>query len=150
LVIDADALNLLAAKPDLLRLLPAGSILTPHIKEFTRLVGEAANGQDRYDQLRDFALQHQCIVVLKDAHTCIATPTGERYFNTSGNPGMATGGMGDVLTGIIAGLLAQGYTPLAAALLGVYFHGRAGDTVAEQRGQAALLASDVVEALRIE
>jgi NAD(P)H-hydrate epimerase len=149
-VLDADALNLLAAKPDLLKLLPSGSILTPHIKEFTRLAGEAANGKDRYHQLRDFARQHRCIVVLKDAHTCIATPTGERYFNTSGNPGMATGGMGDVLTGIITGLLAQGYEPLEAALLGVYFHGRAGDAVAEQRGQAALLASDVAEALRIE
>jgi NAD(P)H-hydrate epimerase len=150
LVLDADALNLLAAKPDLLGLLPAGSILTPHIKEFTRLVGEAANGQDCYHQLRDFARRHRCIVVLKDAHTCIATPSGERYFNTSGNPGMATGGMGDVLTGVITGLLAQGYEPLEAALLGVYYHGLAGDVVAEQRGQAALLASDVVEALRIE
>jgi NAD(P)H-hydrate epimerase len=149
-VLDADALNLLAAKPDLLALLPAGSILTPHIKEFTRLAGEAANGQDRYHQLRNFARQHSCVVVLKDAHTCVATPDGDRYFNTSGNPGMATGGTGDVLTGIITGLLAQGYEPVEAALLGVYFHGRAGDAVAAQRGQAALLASDMVEALRIE
>jgi NAD(P)H-hydrate epimerase len=150
LVIDADALNLMAANPTLLEFLPPGAILTPHIKELTRLAGTAANGQNRYYQVRDFARQHQCIVVLKDAHTCIATPSGERYFNTSGNPGMATGGMGDVLTGVITGLLAQGYEPLDAALLGVYFHGLAGDVVAEQRGQAALLASDVVEALRIE
>ncbi len=150
IVIDADALNLLATDRTLLALLPPGAILTPHIKEFARLTGAAANGEDRYDQARDFARQHQCIVVLKDAHTCITAPSGERYFNTSGNPGMATGGMGDVLTGIITGLLAQGYEPLEAALIGVYFHGRAGDAVAEYRGQAALLASDVAQALRIE
>lgn len=150
LVLDADALNLLAADNSLLKLLPSGSILTPHVKEFARLAGAAGNGQERYGQVRDFARQHQCIVVLKDAHTCIASPSGERYFNSSGNPGMATGGTGDVLTGVITGLLAQGYEPVEAALIGVYFHGRAGDAVAAQRGQAALAASDLAEALRIE
>jgi ADP-dependent NAD(P)H-hydrate dehydratase / NAD(P)H-hydrate epimerase len=97
-----------------------------------------------------FSKEHQCIVVLKNAYTAISSPEGNLYFNTSGNQGMATGGSGDVLTGVITGLLAQNYLPLHAALLGVYFHGKAGDEAACKKGYNALIASDIIDALRIE
>lgn len=150
LVIDADALNLLAVNLEILKQLASNSILTPHIKEFDRLVGASENSMERFDKLRDFSTTHQCIVVLKDAHTAIATPDENIYFNTTGNPGMATGGSGDVLTGIITGLLAQGYAPRDAALLGVYFHGLAGDRAADIHGQMAMLASDIIDNLYLE
>lgn len=150
LVIDADALNLLAVNPEMLKQLASNSILTPHIKEFDRLVGASENSMERFDKLRDFSTTHQCIMILKDAHTAIATPDGNIYFNTTGNPGMATGGSGDVLTGIITGLLAQGYAPRDAALLGVYFHGLAGDRAADIHGQMAMLASDIIDNLYFE
>lgn len=147
LVIDADGLNLLSENRDLLRRLPPDTILTPHPKEFERLAGEADNDFDRLELLKDFAATQRVYVVLKGANTAIATPDGTVYFNSTGNPGMATGGTGDVLTGMITALLAQSYTPLEAALIGVYQHGRAGDKAAAQRGQSAMIASDLVEAI---
>ena len=143
LVLDADALNLVAAKK-MLSSLPPGTILTPHIGEFDRLFGPHENNFQRFETLRDKALEYNCIIVLKGAHTMVASPDdGLLSFNSTGNPGMATGGSGDVLTGIITGLLAQGYHPLVAALIAVYFHGLAGNDAANQKGENALIASDL-------
>lgn len=148
MVIDADALNLLAANRYLLGKLPGHSILTPHPKEFERLTQAWENDYQKLDLLRDFARSYGVVVVLKGAHTAIATPDGDVHFNATGNPGLSTGGTGDVLTGMLTALLAQGYDPVEAAVLGVYMHGLAGDRVAQQRGQIGMTASDVIEALR--
>ncbi|WP_020606140.1 bifunctional ADP-dependent NAD(P)H-hydrate dehydratase/NAD(P)H-hydrate epimerase [Spirosoma spitsbergense] len=148
MVIDADALNLLAENRELLKKLPPDSILTPHPKEFERLTNKWDNDYQKLDMLRQFAQTYKIVVVLKGAHTAVATPGGDIHFNSTGNPGLSTGGTGDVLTGILTALLAQGYDPIEAAVLGVYAHGLAGDRVAEQRGQTGMIASDVIEALR--
>ncbi len=150
IVIDADGLNIISENKKLLNLVPKNSILTPHIKEFEQLFGISQDSYSRFEKQRELSVKHQCIIVLKDAHTCISSPNGNLYFNTSGNPGMATGGSGDVLTGIITGLLAQGYQPINAALLAVYFHGLAGDKASKTKGQNAIMASDIVDNLRIE
>ena len=144
LVLDADALNLLSQDLSLLELLPPNSILTPHPKEFERLTSPSADSFERLRRAQVFAQQHKCFVVLKEAYTCTCTPEGTCYFNTTGNAGMATGGTGDVLTGILTSLMAQGYEPLHACLLGVYLHGLAGNISREQVGEHALIASDVV------
>jgi NAD(P)H-hydrate epimerase len=144
LVIDADALNILGANRELLDLLPPDTLLTPHPKEFERLTESARDDYHRLELLRDFARQRHCYCVLKGAHTALATPEGTLYFNSTGNPGMATGGSGDVLTGLLLALRAdQRLTPLDAALLGLYAHGRAGDLAAEETGQAGLVAGDI-------
>lgn len=150
LVLDADAINILSENVDLLGLLPENTILTPHIKEFDRLVGKSENTIERLRKQREFSVKYKAIVVLKDANTCISSIDGKQFFNTSGNPGMATGGSGDVLTGVITGLLAQKYEPLAAALIAVYFHGFAGDLACKKRGANAVIASDIYNHLRIE
>ena len=150
IVIDADALNLLAENRDLLKKLPPDSILTPHPKEFERLTKKWDNDYQKLDMLRQFAQTYKVVVVLKGAHTAVATPGGDVHFNSTGNPGLSTGGTGDVLTGVLTALLAQGYDPIEAAVLGVFAHGLAGDRVAEQRGQTGMIASDIIEALRWE
>jgi len=150
MVIDADALNLIAENPAMLKDIPKDAILTPHIREFERLVGNWNTLEERFEKQKKFAEKYQCILVLKDAETCICSPLGDIYINTIGNAGMATGGSGDVLTGIITGLLGQGYLPLHAALIGVYFHAKAGDAAAEIKGKNALIASDIIEHLKIE
>ncbi|RNI32534.1 NAD(P)H-hydrate dehydratase [Rufibacter immobilis] len=147
LVLDADALNLVATDRLLRQHLPPHSILTPHPKEFERLTGPATDDFHRLQLLKEFCAQYQCYVVLKGAHTCIGTPAGEFYFNTTGNPGMATGGTGDVLTGILTGLRAQGYSALEACQLGVYLHGLAGNLAAQAEGQISLIASDLYKYL---
>jgi hydroxyethylthiazole kinase-like uncharacterized protein yjeF len=147
LVIDADGLNILSAHPEWYELLPPGTILTPHPREFDRLAGESRNGYERHMKQRDFARRYQVIVVLKGACTGIASPDGSYWFNTTGNPGMATGGSGDVLTGLITGLLAQGLKPLDAALAGVYLHGLAGDLATGESSQEALIAGDMISYL---
>lgn len=144
LVLDADALNIIAAHPHLFALIPRNSILTPHPKEFERLFGKTQNEFERLNLLKAKAKALGVYILLKGGNTCIASPTGNCYFNTTGNPGMGTAGMGDVLTGMLVGLLAQGYSPLAACQLGVYLHGLAGDLAAEQHSQAALVASDLI------
>ncbi|MFD2785886.1 NAD(P)H-hydrate dehydratase [Hymenobacter rubripertinctus] len=146
LVIDADALNLLGANPELQSLLPPGSLLTPHPKEFERLVGEPARDDyHRLEQLRSFANHTGCYCVLKGAYTALATPAGHIFFNSTGNPGMATGGSGDVLTGLLLALHAdQRLSPLDAALLGLHAHGRAADLALPHTGHAGLLASDII------
>jgi NAD(P)H-hydrate epimerase len=147
MVIDADALNILAAEPSLLEGLPPYSILTPHPKEFERLFGPAANDFERLQQALDKARQYQCVIVLKGHYTFIAMPGGKGYFNSTGNPGMAKGGSGDTLTGILTALLAQGYSPGEAAILGVYLHGLAGDLAAAEHSQESMLPSDLTDRL---
>ncbi len=145
LVIDADALNILSANDTLKEKIPVDSILCPHPGEFKRLAGAAGNDFERLDKQIGFAQKYRCYLILKGAQTTIATPDGNCYFNTTGNPGMATAGSGDVLTGILTGLLAQGYSPLETCQVGVYLHGLAGDIAREKHGMAALIAGDIVE-----
>ncbi len=150
MVLDADALNIISSDKTLQALIPDGTILTPHPKEFERLVGGWKNSMERLEKQIALSEKHSCIVVLKDADTVITDSNGNVFFNTTGNPGMATGGSGDVLTGVLTGLLAQGYTSLEAALIGVYFHGLAGDEASRVRGMNAMIASDIIKYLRIE
>jgi len=147
LVLDADAINLIAQNKHLQHTLPANSILTPHAGEFDRLAGRSENVYNRLEKACQWAVQHQCYIVLKGANTAICTPNKECYFNSTGNPGMATAGSGDVLTGIILGLLAQSYSPLNASLTGVFLHGLAGDIAANEESQESLIASDIIENL---
>ncbi|MCS6992104.1 MAG: NAD(P)H-hydrate dehydratase [Chitinophagales bacterium] len=143
-VLDADALTLLSRNPMLWDSIPYNSILTPHPGEFNRLTPPASHWLEQLQQQRNLSMSRQCIVVLKGAFTRIATPEGKVYFNPTGNHGMAKGGSGDVLTGMLAALLAQGYTPEHAALLGVFLHGLAGDLAAQQSGTWAMTASDLI------
>lgn len=147
LVLDADALNILSENQDWYRLLPQNTIFTPHPKEFERLAGPSANSWERLQKQLQFSAQYRVILVLKGAHTCITFPDGRAFFNSTGNPGMATAGSGDVLTGIILGLLAQNYSPEDATLIGVYLHGLAGDLAASKHSREALIAGDIVEHL---
>jgi NAD(P)H-hydrate epimerase len=121
--------------------------LTPHPKEFERLFGHSANSFERNALQRDRAQALGIYIVLKGAYTAIACPDGTCWFNSTGNPGMATGGSGDVLTGVLTALLAQGYAPLEACLLGVYLHGLAGDLAAAEQSQPGLMAGDLVDFL---
>lgn len=147
LVLDADALNLLATHPQWLQQLPEHTILTPHRGELERLIGHHDNSYDLLQQTLLYARQNRVIVVMKGAFTAVVTPDSKVFFNTTGNAGMATAGAGDVLTGIILALLAQGYIPEEAARLGVYVHGLAGDYAADRLGQISLIASDIIESL---
>ncbi len=144
-VIDADALNVLSQKPSLLKKIPAGSILTPHPKEFERLFGKTSSDFEAIELALKKAAEYHIYIVLKGHHTFIAPPSGTGYFNTTGNPGMATGGSGDVLTGIISGLLAQKYNSLQACLLGVFLHGLAGDLASEVLSEESMKAGDIIE-----
>jgi NAD(P)H-hydrate epimerase len=149
MVWDADSLNLLSENKDLLRLLPKKTILTPHPKEFQRLAGNSRDDYERIELARDFAQKYQLILCLKGAHTAVIFADGTVRFNATGNAGMATGGSGDVLTGVITSFLAQGFSHETAALLGVFQHGAAGDRAAALRSQASLIASDIVDNLAI-
>jgi NAD(P)H-hydrate epimerase len=147
-VIDADAINLIASSEKLKAHIPKDKVIfTPHPKEFERLVGKCKNEYDRLEELREFCRVYGCYVVLKGSHSAIGTPQGDIYFNTTGNPGMATGGTGDVLTGIITALVAQQYSLLDACMLGVYVHGLAGDLAKATVGEISLTASDVIDCL---
>ena len=144
LVIDADAINILSLNKDLIKLVPAGTILTPHPGEFERLAGKTSNSYERLQRQIEFSKNHNCLVVLKGAHTSVSAPDGNVWFNSTGNPGMATAGSGDVLTGMILSLLAQGYDPVNASIVGVYLHGLAGDMAADKSGYEALIATDII------
>jgi hydroxyethylthiazole kinase-like uncharacterized protein yjeF len=150
LVIDADGLNLLALHPELLTFLPENSILTPHPKEFIRIVSPYTDSMDRIQKAKKFTQKYKCILVVKDAITCVVDSSGEVYFNTTGNPSMAKAGSGDVLCGFILGLLSQGYTPLQAACLAVFYHGKAGDLAAFQHGENHVIASDLIGFFRMD
>lgn len=147
LVIDADALNAVAGSADILAKAKAPVIVTPHPGEMARLLGISTDDvqRDRIGSAKGFAEEYDITVVLKGAGTVIATPEGDAFINAGGNPGMATGGTGDVLTGMIGSLLAQGYGPTEAACLGVYLHGRAGDLAAADKGEAGMIAGDLIE-----
>jgi NAD(P)H-hydrate epimerase len=145
IVLDADGLNAIGGKTDLLKARPAPLILTPHPGEFARILGSdvATIQSNRADLARRFACDHQLVLVLK-GHGTIVTDGRRLYVNHTGNPGMATGGTGDVLTGLIAALMGQGLDPFAAAQLGVYLHGLAGDLARDAVGEACLIASDLL------
>ena len=164
-VLDADALNIISERPEMLAMIPEGSVLTPHVGELSRLLRAAGSrgvledvapaGAPWCDDLHKVALVRQLcarlksVIVLKGAHTMVCSPDGRCFFNMSGNPGMAKGGSGDVLTGLVAGLAARGYDSLSAAILGVWFHGLAGDAAASLRGMEAMNAEDILENIRI-
>ncbi len=143
LVLDADALNCIARRQTLLNHIPSHSILTPHAMEFDRMFGQHATAEARLQKAIDMARFHNVIIVLKGHYTAIVRPDGLVYFNSSGTPAMATPGAGDVLTGVITSLLAQGYKPEVAALLGVYIHGLAGQIAAETEGTYGVIAGDI-------
>jgi NAD(P)H-hydrate epimerase len=147
MVIDADGLNILGLNHKWLSVLPHNTILTPHLKEFERIAGKSENGYKRLEKQIEFAARYGCVVILKGACTSIVTPSGKVFFNSTGNPGMATAGSGDVLTGILLSLLAQGYTSENAALTGVYLHGLAGDIASGKTGQESIIASDIIDNL---
>lgn len=146
LVIDADALNILSKNKALLKKIPSQTILTPHPKELERLVGKWKDDFDKLKKAKAFSKKYDCIIVIKGAHS-IVIYDGNGYVNTTGNPGMATAGSGDALTGIITGLIAQNYEPLKAAIFGVYLHGKAGDIAIEETGYQALTASKIIDGI---
>lgn len=171
LILDADALNIISSEPQMLGLVPPGSVLTPHIGELSRLLQaalasgiipsltDADTGTDRYpwaDDMQKVALVKslaatlKSVIVVKGAHTMTCSPQGDCHFNMSGNPGMAKGGSGDVLAGLMAGLAARGYSPLHAALLGVWFHGLAGDRAAGIHGQESMCSADLPAFLKVD
>lgn len=147
LVIDADALNCIAKRPQLLSLIPPMSVITPHKGEFDRLFGEFESDEERLLKAIEQSQYYNIIIVLKGHHTSIVRPDGKVYFNSTGNPGMATAGSGDVLTGVITAFIAQGYKPETAAVVAVYIHGLAGDLAAEELGEYGLTASDIISRL---
>ncbi len=147
MVLDADALNIIAHN-HWQSLIPAGSIISPHPKEFERLLGKSWNNDlEKLNYLRDFCKKYKLIGILKGAYTAVSLADGSVHFNSSGNAGLAKGGSGDVLTGIITALLAQGYAPSEAAIYAVYLHGAAADKVLLQRSIYSMMATDIIEAL---
>jgi NAD(P)H-hydrate epimerase len=149
MVIDADGLNALAEDPKILLKAPAARILTPHPGEMSRLTGKGKSfiENNRTTATKNFAKKYRCILVLKGHRTIVAEPNGKIYINRTGNAGMAKAGSGDVLTGIITALLAQGIEPFTAARWSVFLHGRAGDLAAKTKGKASLIATDLIDYL---
>ena len=145
LIFDADALNILSENKTWLAFLPKNTILTPHPKEFERLAGKPANDYDRLQIQKEFSVKYSVYIIYKGAYSTISTPDGKLYFNSTGNPGMATGGSGDVLTGILLGLKASGYSSFETCILGTYIHGLAGDMAAQEKGETSLMAGDIVD-----
>lgn len=147
LIFDADALNIISENKTWLSFIPPNSILTPHPGEFARLFGKVIDDFEKNKIQRDLSFKYKIFIILKGAHTAITTPNGECFFNSTGNPGMATAGSGDVLTGILLSLLSQGYTPKETAILGVYLHGLAGDFASEKFSQESMIARDIIRNL---
>ncbi len=147
IIFDADALNILSKNEHLLKLIPKGSILTPHPGEFKRLAGTWEDDLEKLALQRVFSKNYQCIIILKGAHTSISDLNGNIYFNSTGNPGMATAGSGDVLSGIICALMAQGINSLNAAKVAVFLHGLAGDLALDFESQESLIAGDIISNL---
>jgi NAD(P)H-hydrate epimerase len=146
-VIDADALNICGSHRGWISQLPKHCILTPHKKELFGLIGTTRNSYEELERTRELAVRQQIYIIIKGAFSAVCTPEGNVYFNSSGNPGMATAGSGDVLTGIILAFLAQSYPPEVAARMGVYIHGLAGDMIAEEFCEESLIASDLIDYL---
>ncbi len=147
MVFDADAINILSQNKEWLEKIPENSIFTPHPKEFERLVGKTTNYYERIQKQLAFAKKYKAYILIKGAHTSVACPDGSLYFNSTGNQGMATAGSGDVLTGIVLSLLAQGYSSKQAIIFAVYLHGLAGDLATQKIAQEALIASDIIDFL---
>ena len=147
MVLDADALNIISRHSQFLARIPENSIITPHPKEFERLFGITENSFDRVELAREKAAELGIYIVLKDHHTQIITPEKDVFYNITGNSGMAKGGSGDVLTGLLTGILAQGYTPFETCVLGVFIHGLAGDITKEEKGEIAMIPSDIISNL---
>ncbi len=147
LLLDADAINLLSAESKWIPLIPENTILTPHIGELRRLIGEHANSAELLKAQREFSVNHKVYILQKGPNSKLSCPDGKLYINSTGNPGMATAGMGDVLSGMIGSFLAQGYDSLQASLNGMYLHGLAGDLVARNNGQRGMISSDVLESI---
>lgn len=145
LLLDADALNIIAANKELTGLLPENSVITPHPGEFDRIAGPSQNGYERNMKQISLSEKYRLIIVLKGAYTSVSLPDGTCFFNSTGNPGMSTAGSGDVLTGMILSLLAQGYSPEDAARAGVFIHGLAGDLALASHSEQSLIASDIVD-----
>jgi len=147
MVIDADGLNAIAGSANILKKVKAPVVLTPHPGEMGRLLGlsSADVQKDRIGIASEFAVKYNVTLALKGAATVVASPDGEVFINSTGNPGMATGGTGDVLTGMIGSLLAQDYPAVQAACLGVYLHGLAGDLAAKEKGEMGMIAGDLIE-----
>ncbi len=143
LVLDADALNIIAENAELQQYISPGSVLTPHPGELRRLVGEWRTGEEKLDKASKLAREIRGTVIIKGAHSVVCTPDGRFLFNSTGNPGMAKGGSGDVLTGVITGLLARGYDAETASVTAVYLHGRAGERAARLHGEEAMNAGDL-------
>ena len=145
-ILDADALNCIALKPAMLQTIPILSILTPHAGEFDRLFGPQPNSETRLAKAIEMASYYNVLIILKGRYTAVVRPDGKIYFNSSGTPAMATAGSGDVLTGILAALIAQGYPPEIASLTGVYIHGLAGEIAERSEGSYGVTASDIANA----
>ncbi len=148
-VFDADALTILSQEKEWWKLMPKNSILTPHMKEFERLAGKTSNWEQRHNAQVTLSQEHSLFIVLKGAYTCITTPDGNSFFNTTGNAGLAKGGSGDVLTGVIVSLLAQKYSPEDACIIGVYLHGLAADIAVRECSEYSLLATDIIDAIGV-
>jgi NAD(P)H-hydrate epimerase len=147
LVIDADSLNILSQNPDWLKLLPKNSILTPHQKEFDRLFGSSISAYDRLQQQIEHSKAHSIFILVKGAHSSLSTPSGEVYFNSTGNPGMAKGGSGDVLTGMITSILASNHSPKEAVTLAMYLHGLAGDKAKKKYTEYAMNSAQIIDCI---
>lgn len=147
IVLDADALNILASHRNWLSRIPKRCILTPHVKELERLIGKSLDTYEVFRKTKELAAYLQAYIIIKGKWSTVVTPKGEFFINPTGNPGMATAGSGDVLTGILLSLLAQGYTQEEAAKLGVYAHGLAGDIAAEEKGEIGMTATDIIDKL---
>lgn len=147
IILDADAINILSTHRNWLSRLPKRCILTPHLGELERLIGKCMDTYERLTKVKELAAYLQSYIIVKGAWTTIVTPEGEYFFNPTGNPGMATGGSGDVLTGILLALVAQGYSREEACKLGVYIHGLAGDIAAEEMTETGMISSDIINAL---
>ena len=147
MVLDADALNIISRSRYLMEYIPAGSILTPHPGELRRLTGDFRDPEDMIDKAIGLATENNITVVVKGAPTVTVSPTGTLFANTTGNPGMATGGSGDVLTGMVLALLAQGYNHDEAAFIAVYIHGLAGDIAARRLSMTAMTSADIADSL---
>ena len=144
MVIDADGLNILSLHKEFLKLVPENSVLTPHPKELERLIGKWKDDFEKLEKVQEFSNKYKLIVVIKGAHTI--TVLGDKLFvNSTGNPGMATAGSGDVLSGVITALISQGYAPMIAAVFGVYLHGKAGDISAEKLSCQGMISSDIAK-----
>ncbi len=147
LVLDADALNCIAERRSLINNIPPNSIITPHVREFDRLFGDFYSMEERFHRAMDMAKFLKIVIVLKGHYTFVFRPDGKVFVNSNGNPGMATAGTGDVLTGIIAALVAQKFRPDVAASVGTFIHGRAGGLAAKRYGEYGMTASDLVDCI---